>query len=446
MKILIAMLGLGDRKPRKDNPNRIGGYGEETYTIAWTDPPLERRLEYHQPLLAEALGAEQLWIVCTDEAGEAHLESLCAAHPVDRVVHIPKGVEPTEFWEMFEGILTALEALETDSEEVSEPHELHLDLTHGFRVQPVFLLEAVRYLCELHSDRFRLAGIHYNFFEEKGQPAPLIPVTPILEMATVASEIQQFLRYGVAEPLAARLEQVAKAKREEIIAEARAAGRKPTKSDFAAPVLSELDGLSRQLRSFGGVARMNLSPVAAPVTRNLLELARESKEAFTGSLAPLGRALARLGEELERLLPTEKHAIWAWHLALARWALERSLTQQALTHANELTTTRMCEEQGLDPFDLETRKREGRKLSQYFQGKLRPPEIWAELVRALEKVNGDRNEVNHAYMQKVRAQMKAKDVLNIGDKLRKDIEEVLAIHGSFGELPDPALLDRGRET
>jgi CRISPR-associated DxTHG motif protein len=440
----------------------LGPYTPVRVLVPWNrNAETSEAEDHHQEALRRALQPDELWLVGTVDAQQKY----AAKVPHARFLTIPKGVDESEFWSMFEVVVSGLRSLPAGE----APHEVHLDLTHGFRTQPMFLLTAVRYVCRLWSDRLALAGVYYNCFEPRrsspGQgpimapdpgaarhdgldtpTASLLAVDPLLDLEQVAAEIQSLLGHAVASPLAARLESVARS-RIDVIRRA----HEPELSSLAPPArnarlgelrrddpaLGLLTRFAKDLRTLGAVVGLNFTPAAAEVIRDLCRHSEEARVAFTGDLRPIGDALVAMTGELQSLLPADSAPLWPWHVALARWCLARGLDQQALTHAEELMVTRACEEAGRSPLDLDARGAVGRPLKGLCNREKEEyaalPDCWRAILDPWRTVTVRRNQVNHAFMRREGNE----DPISTHRKVREAVESLLVAIEKLPRFPDP---------
>jgi len=413
MKILISMLGLGDYKP-------------VTVNIPWNDnSKTHNQCIYHQEALLDMIKPDIFWLVGTIDAKNKHATNL--KH--DNFVEIPKGVTDLEFWEMFDFISRAL--LTKLSNANGEKYEIHLDLTHGFRIQPFFLSTAVRHVCQLYSERFSLASVYYNIYENGNTYSHLLKVDPILDLEYLAQDLNLLLSYSVAEPLAKRLETLKKVRKNTIIiklqselinkneTDKNAIISHAMRDDSSIKILCELIVI---LRRFGAVVGINHTPTAADTVKKLCEYSVEAGKVFSDELKPAGQALLKLKEELYKLLPQDANPLWGWHAALAKWCLDRGLDQQALTHAEEMITTRACEEAGLEPLDKNNRTKCGTPLKAMGRSENAPiPNELKQLIGAWNAITLRRNGVNHAFTGDPSEQ----DAEKIRLAITKDVERLL---------------------
>jgi len=158
-----------------------GRYEETTYQ--WADKRCRTNL---MPFAVQQFfEPEQLFVAQTKEASNTHGESLkakCAYTPID----IPSGKTADELWQMFATIANA----------IPENASLVIDVTHGFRSQPIIVLAVALYLQT--AKNIKIEKIVYGAFEGKSNDniAPILDLTPFLEIANWASATEQFLKYG----------------------------------------------------------------------------------------------------------------------------------------------------------------------------------------------------------------------------------------------------------
>lgn len=437
--LLVSMLGFGD-------------YQETTYTM----PGLERKTpaenqtpvtitsKYHQHLLLQGLAPDITWLVGTKDAKKKHAHSI--SH--DEYIEIPKGANDPEFWEIFNIISKKFDGLKDQGDKI----EIYLDLTHGFRVQPMFLLSVVRYYCRLYNDSFSIRNTYYSMFEGSNPVNSILDVSPILEMERIAGEVRAFLEHGSSGSLADRLRNLQTQTEEKIKAEIQKEQPEISGKKFAKilserreshPFLKHL-AIKNELVKFGDLIGLNYTPGAADSIRRLCGLALETANALEGGLLPVARAFAKLGDELNSFFPEGDRPLWKWHAAIALWCLKRNFLQQALTHANELLTTRFCEETGLDPLNLEDRKilaplvliKEDKKTM------LRPglDKLWEQIVNLDLNLGEARNMVNHAFCRKTEIKID-----QFAHRIREKIEELIELHSAIDHLPELHPEQQGRD-
>ncbi|MBM4345918.1 MAG: CRISPR-associated DxTHG motif protein [Deltaproteobacteria bacterium] len=421
MNWLVSMIGMGARA-------RGNRYAPTLVRVPWASHAERPIAEpYHQHALLRALRPDRFLLVGTTEAIETHSPLLSAdsPQPIDQAIAVPACHNEAEFWQMFD-TLASLLASQLDPR---ERHEIHLDLTHGFRVQPMFLLAAVRYVTRLVGDQTVIGGTYYAIFDEDGQATTLQRVAPVLEMERIAEDVHALVAYSQPLPLALRLDRALRAESKRL-----AQAKLPIPKE-----LSALRALADQLDVFGTVVGVNCTPVAADVVRAVCDKAALA-QTLAGDLRPVALALLRLRDELQAQLPGHAHELWRWHVALARWCAKRGLLQQALTHAEELPVTRACEETGRDPLHRDQRLPVAEWLNSLGRpprpGSVLPavpmPDAWRPFAQVWAPVKAQRNDVNHAYTGRGANLDTARKA---GHDIRAAVEKLLSLHETHQRLP-----------
>ncbi len=170
-----------------------GNYQETTYTLG----DRRHQTRFFSAALPHFFNLDRLLVVMTDEARQKHgkaLATLCDYEPV----MVPSGKDESELWTMFQALADAVPA---DS-------ELILDVTHGFRSQPILGLAAAVYLQVAKSVTIR--SIYYGAYEARNEDtneSPVFDLTPFLQLMDWASASRFFLRSGDATALSHLLEE-----------------------------------------------------------------------------------------------------------------------------------------------------------------------------------------------------------------------------------------------
>jgi hypothetical protein len=424
------MLGLGD-------------YAETSVRIPWSPDheSASERVRLHQIPLQRALGHPEVWLLGTEAAlqkNSVHLPTL--GDPV--LVRIPEGTSDDQFW----SILKILEEKFDDLAKRSDAclWEIHFDLTHGFRTQPMFVLQSLKFLCAVSTAQLKFAGAYYNILDQKKSESQILRVSPILELNDIARDVSVFLEQGVSAPLLNRIQ--------ELIDEREKWKAQHRRPDEAHKCLKRLQGA---LIAFDSVTTLNLTPGARSTVDQLLRDVPEackSLEAAHADFRPLARALEKLIRDLISAFPRTA-TYWELHRDLALWNLKQGRLQQALTHAEEVLVTRICEEHGVDP--LERGESDGASLRpgrQNFASRVKAnlktekQELgeWSPLIRACQLVNDLRNRINHADMNKTleldkgRVHENVRGIRDLAEQRVRELFKELEKHP--GKLPDLAML------
>lgn len=134
--------------------------------------------------IKEFFQIETLFVIQTEEAKQRHgntLQDHCPYTPID----IPSGKNSNELWQMFSKI----------AEAIPENATLVVDITHGFRSQPMIALSIMMYLQA--AKNIKVEKIVYGAFEARENDiAPVFDLTPFLDIMNWASATKQLLEFG----------------------------------------------------------------------------------------------------------------------------------------------------------------------------------------------------------------------------------------------------------
>lgn len=194
MKRLISFLGTGD-------------YKEATYQYKGKILSATR---FMPVTLKEAFEPNSVFIVGTDESEEKWIANRELNRELDQFefekIGTPK--TPEDSWEIFNKISNLLsdEALESESK---KPEQIILDITHGFRAQPLFALSAVNHIL---SEWLRrkinppLLKVVYGAFEARDKETNIASIWDLTNFVLASqweTALNAFLRFGRADDIAA---------------------------------------------------------------------------------------------------------------------------------------------------------------------------------------------------------------------------------------------------
>jgi CRISPR-associated Csx2 family protein len=167
---------------------------EHTLPPAYTGAQEERWFALHEAVEGQTLseGSELLgWI---EKRFSEHVGVETGCHL------LPPGSREEEFWEM----LDVMSGLNARNGCVS------LDITHGLRAQPIFLLLSLFYLRSAYED-VSMGSVFYGAYEladsHFGGQAPVYDLRPMVELMDWIEAARVFDRYGDAAPIADLLRQ-----------------------------------------------------------------------------------------------------------------------------------------------------------------------------------------------------------------------------------------------
>ncbi len=340
-----------------------------------------------------------LLVVTTPEARAQHGAALAAECAV-REVPIPSGQSETEWWVMFNAI----------AEAVPEGARLVVDITHGFRSQPLLALAVVLYLRAAKG--VEVERIVYGAYEARqAGRTPVFDLTAVLHLLDWAGATRQFVERGDARPLQAMFEAVAEA--------GRSGAFVPVKLHEASARLERLTtalALNRPMEAAGE---------AEALPEVLLSAYRDADQLPQGQ--PLKGLLVRVAERFQPLAAAQGDLFspkgFRAQAALIRFYLQTGQYVQALTLASEALLSQQCVAMEADPLDRAARQaaRDAlHTLRDRFEAYRRardrsaapPPrplsdaEKWLALL--WKKVSDLRNDIAHAGIQ--RAPRPARDL------------------------------------
>lgn len=252
---LVSFLGLGP--PHSDPPHYTPARYEHEGARSTETPLIQAALsELLKPEDVRLLGTQQVkqrWIDTglATQYLDAHL--LDDEKPLDLV---PLGATQHELREIFNTFVDALGLHEAPDR---APTRLIIDVTHGFRVQPIIALSALAFASSEWARSRRPAPeiqVLYGAFEAaRDGVAPIWDLTEVVLVARWNAALDALVRYGRADDL----EQLADAQTRHALRAAREAGRSG----------SELRGAGA-LRRLGTASRNFADDVATGRLKNVL--------------------------------------------------------------------------------------------------------------------------------------------------------------------------------
>lgn len=298
MTTLLSFLGTGKYEP---------------VAYEWHDADGPRQVEtrFVCHALAEKSGPNcKVVVVATEGAWTAHGTAIEELLPdADRLV-IPEGKSPEQLWEIFK-------ILEARLRQLPETEPVVLDVTHGFRAQPIFVMSMLAHL--------RATGwtnelsVMYGAFDARreGTPpvAPLWDLTSVVEVVEWALGLQILLETGRVGPISSAVARLGSTLAKNWAVGGRQ-GERPS-----------LDQLAKSLESFGadletvrlgsllGALRTRQGRVAPSSVLRLRDTLAANRALVRSALPVLDASLDRLeallvtldGKPLDTLASDEGH-------------------------------------------------------------------------------------------------------------------------------------------
>lgn len=356
-KLILSFLGIGNYQ---EVPYSLDG---EVYTTPYTQEALAR----HYPDYT-------LKVLLTQRARERHGEALRARVAYEEVP-IPDGRTEEEIWRIFNAM----------AEAVPEGARLVLDVSHGFRSQPILGLAVAHFLRV--AKEVRVERIVYGVLLEEEGRGEFLDLTPFLDLLSWTEAARDLVRYGFGRPLGELLKGLHRRSWLEKEAQVRALDTLGNTLDRLSLSLELL-----RVKDVGAHAE-NLLKALGGVEEDLARLPRSR---------PLGLLLHFLEGRYQPLAvkdPFSPEGLRA-QAAMVDLLLETGSLAQAVALMRELLVSWVCLEEGLDP--LKGREPAEKLLGTWgsqVRGEGKAPQE-AELGKLWNELTDIRNDILHASMRK----------------------------------------------
>ncbi len=300
---VITFLGTGQYQP---------------VSYIWRDSQLEYRAttDLFPLALVEWLQPESIFVLLTPEAEQSeHWRRLHEAlGELAQPVEIPSGKDESELWHIFDRLAAV----------VPVGARLVLDVTHGLRTLPLFVVTAALLLRQLRDPT--VERILYGAYEAR-DPAtgetPVFDLTPLIDLADWLSGIEALQRSGDGRSLASRLAAI------HDLAYRRRAPELPRR----------LKRVGRELETFSESVRLNRPVEALGAAHRLREELSRAEPELARWAPPFALLADRIAAEVASLAYPDAETLDASslqaQLALVEYALAKGLVLQAVTLMRE---------------------------------------------------------------------------------------------------------------
>ncbi|MCC6625254.1 MAG: TM1812 family CRISPR-associated protein [Deltaproteobacteria bacterium] len=196
---LVSILGLG---PSPEQPH----YEPTAYTLDATPasptPLVQRALIDLEPDIGSVV------LLGTAAVKERWIDTGLAREILGRdfgFTLLPDGATSDERWQIFHKVARALRADLIDELEDDDPDAILLDVTHGFRLQPMLGLAALSFVrSDEARDGYRPTPVRvtYGAYEARDRATNVAPIWDLTELMVAAewnSAFDAFIRYGRAD-------------------------------------------------------------------------------------------------------------------------------------------------------------------------------------------------------------------------------------------------------
>ncbi len=385
--IAITFLGTGNYQETTYRLNDDRQFSTSLFPLAVN--------EFYQPDL--------FYVVMTEEAKKTNYAPLASLGRCKEII-IPNGSDDTEIWEMFDILVDNL----------PPGGEYLVDITHGFRSQPVMFLASAVFMKALKDIRF--SHILYGAYEARDKKTNIAPVFELVEFLDLIEwtfAISRFNDAGDMRGLAGLLSNI------------------ETRSGEDAPRIEQLSRageiFSRLTDSFATLRLKEILDYSEKFSRKVKGLNRDFEK------HPSSRPFQKLLESaLEKLQPFSiasgmlflESGINA-QKEMISWYLKTEQYQQAVTLAREYLVTKYLVE-----YENLTEEKDITNYKKYREKAENTLHNWMELAKKKfstsdrrtlygefwKNITDDRNNLNHAGINRYQINSKSAD-------LKKSIEK-----------------------
>lgn len=357
MKLILSFLGTG-KYEQADYP--LDG---QIYSTPYTQEAIRR----HYPDYV-------LKVLLTEKAAVTHGQAL--RERVDyEPVSIPAGRSEAELWDIFNAIVEAVPA----------EAELVMDVSHGFRSQPILALAVLQLLQVVK--QVKVKRVLYGAFDLDTKQADFFDLTPFLELMEWTQATRDLLEYGNGSRLRQLLKQI---HRHSYMVDG--------------PRAKELSSVGEILEGVGSsLELLRINEVLEQANRLLKALATAQDDvAKLPRSRPLSLLLGRIEERYQSLATTDPFSAKGLEAqaAMIDLLLETGSYAQAIALARELMVTWLCLHRQFDP--ISERSAAENLLGSHADAVRRKQAIdeqKAKLGLLWDKISHIRNDIAHAAMR-----------------------------------------------
>ncbi|MCC7224785.1 MAG: TIGR02221 family CRISPR-associated protein [Chitinophagales bacterium] len=386
--MLISVIGTGGYKP---TTYQFGGKQAESSP-------------YVIKAIKELFSPDKIFVLMTKEAEEKHksdLEQVCEFE----MIPIQTGKNERELWDMFQAV----------AEKVPENETLIIDVTHGFRSQPMLLLAIAVYLQVMKN--VKIAHILYGAYDAKDDNgvSPIFDLKPFLDLISWSFATDNFLKKGDATLLS------------ELLSNIHNQAHK-SKNDYSPKGLKGIGKtLAKLSEAFAVVRPQEVLELASQLPKKIKQTYSDIDN--LSEAKPFKSLLDKITEKFDKFSFNGSFFSEEGMRAQAKiikFCLDTEQYQQAVTLSRELIVTKAC---AILNFDMIKNRGEAEKQlndaaineNHFLQMTEQSKEfvsIWRNLVEI-------RNDINHAGMRK--KTIPAKSLIEQIKKLCGEVVELVSV-------------------
>lgn len=355
------------------------GKGDYVQTIyEYNNNKYESR--YFPHILTQIFPSYQLYVILTKEAKEKHgkeLFKLCRFNEIE----IPSGKSENEIWEIFDSIINT----------IPENEDIILDITHGFRSQPLIAVTSAIYLRTIKN--IKIENILYGAYEAMKPDtkiAPVFDLKPLIDLIDWSNAVNEFIHNDNSSYLSKLLKQVQK-------------NTYTRDESFKAENLKILGHTLQKVSTAGALSNTKecleeISRIPDLVSKSLTEVEN------IPSAKPFVPLLNKIYNKYADLINIDESNLYSIEGLIAQNKLiknfiETEKYQQAITLICELFISLFCLRNNLNPGDFEERKKGNALLGELIENFKINKEVSEELkdITVLwSNISTVRNQINHA--------------------------------------------------
>lgn len=408
--ILLHFLGTGQttkegKKTGRYAPTKYAHRGKKPVETSWVAEAVATFYGAERVFLAATAGAREFTLknIKNDLSGKLQLTE----------IDIPDGKGDLEIWQMFEKIVNA----------IPEKTRLVIDVTNGFRSQPMLAVAMAVYLRTLKN--VEIVDIVYGAWEARDEKnvAPVISLRPFIDLIDWTFAIEDFERDGNTGGLSDLLHDMQeRAHSDQHLAQY---------PDLPQNLKGAADALDRVTRALHLLRPRESAKEANRVIRELDE-SSEDIEKFAKPFAPLidktQDELRFLSYDLVRNSPQD---VLTAQLKMIRWYLDKQKHMQAISLAREWVVTYLTYQFNMKPTNRKQREEANDRLNSVIRR--RPgfqryeryviPEF-RKLVPEIQKCRNDidhANDIHSADKLKNKIEWLCNELISIGEKISKGV-------------------------
>ena len=361
--IALSFLGTGD-------------YKETTYHDTEIDRSYSSK--HFTTVLQKLYEPEKIFLVMTPEAKNKHASSLsteCDYVPIN----VPSGKSTKEIWEMFSSI----------TNEIPENSQLIVDVTHGFRSQPMLALSIAVFLRTVKN--VQIKKILYGAYEAKENDiAPIFDITSFINILDWTFAVDNFIKFGNANQLRNILSALQKKLKFE--------------QDQNSSIKSFGILLNDITQSLALIRPSEVSKFSKELPAKINSVKKDISQ--IPEVKPLDHLLNIIPQSFSELTFVDDNifsdAGFAMQANMIKYYSETNQLVQAITLSREVVVSLVCKIEGLKFLPKEDREKSEEVLynwSKFLKQGVRLEDIPTDIGKLWQKIIDARNDINHAGMR-----------------------------------------------